>query len=192
MIIRTEEDIIQLVEQDNWMMDLLHAAAQLHLPDWWICAGVIRSKVWDVLHGYQERTPLADIDVIYFDPMNLDEEYEKDLEHKLLEIRPDLPWSVKNQARMHSINNLPPYHSSVDAISKFPETATAIGITLSSPEVVMLTAPYGIQDLIHLRVHPTPFFQATPERAQVYEHRMIQKQWVRQWPNLKVFRIDGH
>ncbi|WP_433946572.1 nucleotidyltransferase family protein [Paenibacillus sp. SN-8-1] len=187
MILRTEADIIQLVEQDNWMMGLLHAAAQLHLPDWWICAGAVRAKVWDVLHGYHERTPLADIDVIYFDPMNLDEGHEKDLEQKLLQIRPNLPWSVKNQARMHKINNLPPYHSSIEGISKFPETATSIGISLNSHEEVILTAPWGIQDLIHLRVQPTPFFQATPERARIYEDRVRKKNWACQWPQLTIF-----
>ncbi|RUT35966.1 nucleotidyltransferase family protein [Paenibacillus zeisoli] len=187
MIIHTEEDVILLVKQDKWLMDILRTAAQLHLPDWWVCAGVVRSKFWDVLHGYQEPTPAADIDVIYFDPSNLDEENEKVLEHRLAELRPGLPWSVKNEARMHKVNNLPPYLSSVDAISKFPETATSIGISLSSVGEVLLTAPWGVQDLVHLRVKPTPFFRAAPNGAQIYEQRIAQKQWTRQWPNLSIF-----
>ena len=35
----------------------------------WIC----RSKIWDILHDFSERTPIPDIDVIYFDPTNIDE-----------------------------------------------------------------------------------------------------------------------
>ena len=40
----------------------------------------------------------------------------------------------KNQARMHVVNNMLPYSSSVDAISKFPETATALGVTLDEKQ----------------------------------------------------------
>ncbi|USB34887.1 nucleotidyltransferase family protein [Paenibacillus sp. YPG26] len=190
MLFCTEEDIICLIEHDEWMLSLLKAAARLELPDWWICAGAIRSKLWDVVHGYSSPTPLADIDVIFFDPNNPNEAYEKELEQRLLSIQPGLPWSIKNQARMHIPNNLPPYKSSEDAISKFPETATSIGISLSSSGAVILTAPWGIQDLIDLQVQPTPFFKATPERLRVYEQRMDQKQWDRIWPRLSIYRAD--
>ncbi|MBN8190599.1 nucleotidyltransferase family protein [Bacillus sp. NTK074B] len=42
----SEQDIINLVKKDAWMMSMIEAAKMLHLPDWWICAGFIRSKVW--------------------------------------------------------------------------------------------------------------------------------------------------
>ena len=32
--IRTEQEIIALIEDDKWMMDLLRVAEQLNLPDW--------------------------------------------------------------------------------------------------------------------------------------------------------------
>ena len=56
MIITTEGEIMALIQQDKWMMELLNAAKSLNLPDWWICAGFVRSKIWDVLHGFDERT----------------------------------------------------------------------------------------------------------------------------------------
>lgn len=115
---------------------------QLNLPDWWICAGFVRSKIWDTLHWFEERTPIPDIDVIYFDPRNIEENEEKKYEDKLKMIMPNFPWSVKNEARMHNRNNGQPYSSSVDAISKFPETATAIGVKLDEKDNVILTAPY--------------------------------------------------
>ena len=46
---------------------------------------------------------------------------------------------------MHVVNNMPPYSSSVNAISKFPETATALGVTLDELNNVILTAPCGIE-----------------------------------------------
>lgn len=80
-----------------------------------------------MLHGFKERTPISDIDVIYYDDGNTDELEEKKLEMRLRNILPDIPWSVKNEARMHVVNGIPPYSSSIDAISKFPETATSLG-----------------------------------------------------------------
>ncbi len=62
-----EEDVIFLIEKDTWMMDVLKYAKSLNLPDWWICAGFVRSKIWDTVHGFKEKTSLPDVDVIYFD-----------------------------------------------------------------------------------------------------------------------------
>lgn len=36
----------------------------LALPDWWIGAGFVRSKVWDMLHKYTKRTPLGIDDLV--------------------------------------------------------------------------------------------------------------------------------
>ncbi len=172
MSIKTEQDIIKLIQNDSWMMEILQTARSLQLPDWWICAGFVRSKIWDVLHGYEVRTPTPDIDIIYFDPLHISEATEKELENKLKSIDSTIPWSVKNQARMHVVNNMPPYSSSVDAISKFPETATALGVTLDEEENVVLTAPCGIEDVLALQVKPTPHFLETKERTNMYEKRL--------------------
>ncbi|NOU74684.1 hypothetical protein GC098_25405 [Paenibacillus sp. LMG 31458] len=143
-LISSREDIISLISDDEWMMDILRASKSLQLPDWWVCAGFVRSKIWDTLHGYKERTPLSDVDVIYFDALNKSEDIEKRLEAQLKQIIPNIPWSVKNQARMHVVNNIPPYSSSLDAMSKFPETATALGLKLDNQDNVLLAAPCGI------------------------------------------------
>lgn len=96
------------------------------------------------------RTPIPDIDVIYFDSSNTNELEEKKIENKLKVLVPKIPWSVKNQARMHVINNMEPYFSSIDGISKFPETVTALGVKLDDQENVILTAPWGITDVVNL------------------------------------------
>lgn len=184
-----EEKIIELITEDEWMMDILKAAKSLNLPDWWICAGFVRSKIWDTLHNFNERTPIPDIDVIYFDPRNIDELTEKKLEEMLKTLMPKVPWSVKNEARMHIKSNMPPYSSSVDAISKFPETATALGVKLDERENVKLIAPCGISDVINLEVKPTLFFRETKERVEIYEARIIKKNWKSIWNNLKVHYI---
>lgn len=187
MHIQTEQDIINLIQDDTWMMKVLQIAKSLELPDWWVCAGFVRSKIWDVLHGYELRTSTPDIDIIYFDPLHISESTEEKLENKLKSIDSTIPWSVKNQARMHVINNMPPYSSSVDAISKFPETATALGVTLDERDNVVLTAPCGIQDVLTLQVKPTSHFLETNERTDMYEKRLQKKNWQSKWPNITIF-----
>ncbi|ALS78756.1 nucleotidyltransferase family protein [Planococcus sp. ANT_H30] len=183
-VIKSENDIIELIRKDAWMMKLLKTVKGLNLPDSWICAGFIRSKVWDTLHGYGERTTLRDIDVIYYDAENLDEKIEKQLESTLVSLLPNVPWSVKNQARMHSRNRVAPYSSAIDAIAKFPETATALGIKLDKNDNLVLIAPHGIIDVISLTVRPTPFFTANKERIAVYQKRIQQKNWKLTWNRL--------
>lgn len=190
MDIKTEQDIIKLIQNDTWMMEILQKAKSLQLPDWWVCAGFVRSKIWDILHGYEVRTPTPDIDIIYFDPLHISKSTEKKLENELKSIDSTIPWSVKNQARMHVVNNMPPYSSSVDAISKFPETATALGVTLDEQDNVVLTAPCGIEDVLTLQVKPTPHFLETKARITMYEKRLQKKNWQSKWLNITIFHLE--
>ncbi|MWC28591.1 nucleotidyltransferase family protein [Paenibacillus sp. MMS18-CY102] len=190
MKLQTAQDIIQLVLADEWMVEILHNANSLNLPDWWVCAGFVRSKIWDTLHGFNERTPMPDVDVIYFDAAIIDENVEKQLEQKLRRINPQVPWSVKNEARMHVVNNIPPYASSVDAISKFPETATALGLTLDKQNNVILAAPCGVQDVLNAVLKPTPYFEQTEARAAIYEDRVVKKNWKSIWDMVTVHHIE--
>ncbi len=189
-MIKNEKEIIKLIEEDEWMMEIIRAAKELHLPDWWICAGFVRSKIWDTLHGFQERTAIPDVDVIYFDRSNMSELEEKKLERKLKEQFPNIPWSVKNQARMHTVNKLPPYLSSVDAISKFPETATALGVKIDDNEQLILTAPCGIEDVMNLQLKPTPHFAQSNDLKAIYEERIEKKNWKSIWKEIEVHHIS--
>ncbi|ESU33428.1 hypothetical protein G3A_06270 [Bacillus sp. 17376] len=189
-MLKNKVDVIQLIQSDDTMMEIIQAASTLNLPDWWICAGFVRSKIWDELHDFKERTSIPDVDVIYFDSLNIDENDEKLLEKQLKRILPDIPWSVKNQARMHVVNQIPPYASSEDAISKFPETATALGVKMDSENNLVLTAPFGIEDVLNLEVKPTPFFTETIERAAIYEERIVKKNWKATWPKVKMHHIN--
>lgn len=181
MNLSNEQDIIKLIAADEWMMNVLQCASSLGLPDWWVCAGFVRSKVWDTLHLYEKRTPLPDVDVIYFEADIVDEENEKRLERDLTNLDPTIPWSVKNQARMHVVNHVTPYLSSTDGMSKFPETATAIGVTLDDKGGLLLSAPYGVEDLIFMKIKPTPYF----EESQLFKDRLIAKKWSTKWPKVK-------
>ncbi|WP_249870606.1 nucleotidyltransferase family protein [Oceanobacillus saliphilus] len=181
MKLENEEDIIQQIKNDAWMMEILKTARTLELPDWWICAGFVRSKIWDELHGGDKRTEMADIDVVYFDKRNTDESAEKRLENILIELLPNVPWSVKNEARMHLRNNVDPYISTIDAIAKFPETATALGVKLDETGELCLTAPHGVQDVLDLVVRPTPLFKSSNKLMENYLKRIQDKKWHEKW-----------
>ena len=186
---RTEEDVINSFAKDKWMMEVLKCAKTLNLPDWWICAGFVRSKVWDVIHNFEERTGMPDIDVIYYDQTNLEESMEKKHERALNRLLPAIPWSVKNQARMHLVNKISPYASAVDAISKFPETATSLGVKLDDRNNLILVAPHGIHDVVNLVVKPTPFFCETEDRKLIYEVRVRKKNWQAIWNKVEIIRF---
>ena len=71
---QSEGDILALIRDDPWMMDVLKMVRQRQLPGSWGGAGFIRRKIWDTLHGFEEPTPLNDIDILLFDPSNHREE----------------------------------------------------------------------------------------------------------------------
>jgi uncharacterized protein len=87
---------------------------------------------------------------------------------------------------MHVANNIPPYCSAVDAISKFPETATALGGRLDDRGNVQLTAPHGIEDVVNMEVKPTPYFLESKDRMLIFEKRLHDKNWQAIWKRIVV------
>ena len=181
-----DTDILALVAADSWMMAALAAVAGLGLPDCWIGAGFLRGAVWDRLHGYGERTPLDDIDVVYFDPEAPGPAAEAALERRLDARLPGLPWEVKNQARMHLRNGDAPYRSSADALAHWLETPTAIGVRLNQAGGPELLAPLGTGDLLALVVRPTPHARAHEHRLTAYRERLTRKNWPARWPKMRM------
>jgi len=47
----TEEEILDLIRADKWMMKVLLSASSLNLKDWAVGAGFVRNKVWNHLSG---------------------------------------------------------------------------------------------------------------------------------------------
>lgn len=178
-----ELELTKIIKSDQLLMSILKAVQTLQLNDCWVAAGVIRNKVWDYLHNVQ--TEINDIDVIYFDEYDSSIEAEKALESKLQEIMPNQPWSVKNQARMHKINRIPPYVSSIEGVAHFPETPTAIAVRLNNNKIEIL-APYGLNDLFEGLVRPTPPFNENSKLYTIYSNRIQNKNWGSIWNKLIV------
>jgi hypothetical protein len=172
-----------LMCSDAWMMECLRAVERLKLPDWYIAAGFLRNAIWDFLHEKTIRTPLNDVDVVYYDPADLERTTEEALETALQPRLPGVNWQVRNQARMHVPDGHPPYRDSEHAMAHWPEIPTCVGVRIEPDGSLKVAAPYGIEENWSLRVAPNP---AVRYAAVLYNDRIRNKQWLVHWPKLKV------
>lgn len=179
-----ETRLIQLLGEEEQIIKDLKLIRQLNLPQSYIAAGYIRNYVWDRLHGYGNRGTYNDIDVIYYDPQDVSEERDRLLEDELKRSTSNDKWSVKNQARMHIRNGESPYISTMDAVKRWPETATAVGAMLDETDQLMICAPHGLEDLFKMVVRRSPFFA---DQA-YYLERVGKKEWDRLWPLLTIMK----
>lgn len=175
--------VYEILKSDHDRMRILSYVKNLNLNDSWIGGGFVRNAIWDYVHGI--RTPLGefDIDIIYYDKQDLDPEFDLELEQKLLACDHKQKWSVKNQARMHERNRDEPYTDCADAISKWPETATAIAIRINDFDELELLAPFGCADIFNLNIQPTPHFQ---KKISIVQDRIKNKNWLLIWPKLNI------
>lgn len=168
----------------DWQWEVLRAVRDLRLPDCWVAAGFVRNAVWDLLHGYDEPTPLADIDVLFSLDAPDDAYSEQVYEAALAQALPQHTWQVRNQARMHHVNGFAPFRSSAHAMCHWVETPTATGLALDRLDRLQINAPLGVSDLMSLRVQPGPMFRG--EKVPIYRDRIRRKGWGKQWPKLKI------
>src|SRR6185437_16242720 len=180
--LRDATGICRLIAASPFHLAALRSVGALALPDWWIGAGFVRSLVWDHLHAFAVPTRLRDVDVIWFDAQRASASVDDTLTAQLRAIQPEVPWSVKNQARMHGRNGDRAYRSSTDAMRHWPETATAVAVTLAADGTLNLAAPFGVDDLLAMLMRPTPHFR---ERMAAYRARQSAKEWHATWPMLR-------
>lgn len=185
-----ERRLITIVTASPAHLSILGEVAACGLPDCWVAAGFVRDLVWDHLHGRAPELPRNDIDVIWFDAARPDSAQDKALEAQLSVIRPDVRWSVDNQARMHLRNDDPPYASAVDAMRHWPETATAVAVQLAAGGQLRVAAPHGLADLFAIIARPTPGFM-TGARHAVHLQRVKDKGWRDRWPLLRIAGDQG-
>ena len=183
---RDTADITDFIARNPRMMRCLAVLAAHGPADAWIGAGFVRNAVWDHLSGQDTEALLpADLDVVFHDPVNATAEQDAAFEAALSMAVPDLPWSVRNQARMHERNGHDPYRDVSDALAHWAETAAAIAARLG-PQGIEILAPFGVEDVLGMIIRPTPAFRTKPE---VVSARMEAKGWRRRWPKLRVIGL---
>ena len=185
------QQLRDLARATPWFWAMLEAARDCNPPDWFIGAGVIRNLVWDHLHGYQSPTPLADVDLIFFDATDLSPARDQAVQDQLATRLPGVKWEATNQAAVHLWYEdlfgfpVPPFHSSEEAVATWPETATSVAARLLPDETLQIVAPCGLADLFGLVLRRNPS-RVTREQ---FQQRLQRKQITQKWPRVQV--IDG-
>lgn len=177
-----KKELIKIINADEYTRRIIDFVYELS-NNFYVGGGIIRNLVWDRQHRYKIQTPLDDIDIIYFDKTNATKQHDDAIEKEIRFLLPNIDWSVKNQARMHAINGDSEYKDITDAVSKWPETASAILVKKDRFGKYKIIAPHGLKDLFALHIRPTPAFVNKTNR--IYE-RCKSKKWKEKWPNLKI------
>ena len=180
-------DLEDIVRSTPTLVTALEAARDVDSPDWLLGAGAVRTAVWDRLHGFDPSGP-TDVDVVFFDPIDLSSERDAQVEQALRDRAPEIPWDSKNQAAVHLWYperfgyEVEPLTSSADGVATWPETATCVGLRLDVRDRLSVVAPYGLDDLLGL-VH-----RRNPRRVSVqeYERRLRDKRIAERWPNATI------
>lgn len=168
-----------LLANDGIRMEILEIVRAIALPDCYIAAGCIRNLVWDALHGI--KTPLNDIDVVYFDPLEEDNQQAKKISAQLNKQYPHLNWQVKNQAFMHLRNGDSPYKNTLDAMSYWPEQETAVAAALLDDGSIRIINSFALDSLYAGKITHNKKRLRT-----VFIHRIEAKNWLGVWPKLQV------
>ena len=182
--LKNKSEILDSFRENPDMMAILTIIRDLELKDSWLAAGSVRNFIWNLLSDKPAFDRETDVDVIFFDP---EVSYEETLaiENKLREDFPQYQWELKNQAYMHRHSpHTEPYVNSCDAMSKYPERCTAIGLRLHADTTLELFAPYGLEDILNFQVRPTPHFLENQDRMKLYQKRLSKKNWREKWKNL--------
>ncbi|MEX2784021.1 nucleotidyltransferase family protein [Streptococcus sp. H49] len=178
--------IDHIIRNSKEMMTLLEIISSFDLKDCWLCAGTLRNYIWDVLSGKSATVHFSDIDVIFFDD-SISYNQTLTIEQAIKKQYPQYNWEVKNQYYMNSHSpNTDKYSSSKDAVSKFPEKCASIAARLAPDGTLEVFTPHGVDDLINFTVSPTPHYSLGKERRNVYNKRIMKKNWQKIWPNLSV------
>lgn len=182
-----EHRLTAMVAASDPLMAALRAVRSLRLRSWCIGAGAIRSLVWDTLHGFDHRSPLNDMDVVYFDA-NAGPEHDAHLEKQLRYAMPNLCWEVTNQAGVHRWfadalgQVVAPLASLEEGVGTWPEFATCVGVYLNAVGTLGVIAPHGLDDLFGLRVRHNP----QRASAATYRERVQAKRFAERWPRLSI------
>jgi uncharacterized protein len=110
---------------------------------------VLRDLVWDGLHGGFDPARVKDVDLAFYDPLDLSHGREVELERALSAFLPGVTWDAKNQAAVHIWYRrrfgigVPRLVSAADGVATWPETATAVAVRLGADDSLEVSAPCG-------------------------------------------------
>jgi hypothetical protein len=186
--VELEASLLAMVRSSALLMRALDVARAVDPQDWLIGSGAIRNLVWDRLHGFERPTMPRDLDLVFFDPEDLGEEREQEVQYALAAKAPEVPWDARNQAAVHLWYPemfgvaVEPLTSSADAVATWPETATAVAVRLLPDDTLRVVAPCGLDDLFGLVCRRNP----RRVTAEEYRRRVHSKRIAERWPMVTI------
>lgn len=157
----------------------------LDLPGSWLVAGCLFQTVWNMQAGRRPESGIKDYDIFYFDPSDLSETAEADVQTSVDATLGDLGVTIEvtNQARVHLWyaghfgRPYPALASAEEGISRFLVRETCVGVRQAE-----CYAPYGLTGLYAGTLTPNP---ATPY-PELFDDKVAS--YMARWEWLKVER----
>ena len=181
----------EILNRNKTLMEILKRLEKYQKEDsnfknYYVGAGAINQTVFNYFHRYPIDQNISDYDIVYYDK---DTSYEqedkiiKKIESSLKDL--NIKTDIKNECRVpiwkkEKYNQeIKPYLSVEDAISRWITTITCIGVRLEEGKL-KIYAPYGLEDLFSLIIRPVK----KDATLKVYEEKV--KKWQQKWPKLTI------
>ena len=184
------ETFIKIIKQNSDLVTILDYIYELKLPNFYIAAGSVFQTIWNYYDNKPLNFGIKDIDIIYYDPINLSKEseqkLEKTIEDYLKKAGLNYELDIHNEARMHlwkkdnENKNIDQYKNSEDAIHQWIATVHAIGITKENNEIKVY-APYGLSDIFSKTIRPIKHKNNSKE---LYNKKVAS--WQKRFENLNI------
>lgn len=142
--------------------EALLRARELDLPQWLIVSGALYNTLWNRLTERPLEHGLKDLDLVYFDAGDLSYDAEDRVIRRAEAVFRDfpIPVEIRNQARVHLWfeqrfgQPYPPLPSAAAALERFASTTHALGLRLDAGGRPVLSAPFGLQNALNLKLRP--------------------------------------
>ena len=184
------ETFIKIIKQNSDLVTILDYIYELKLPNFYIAAGSVFQTIWNYYDNKPLNFGIKDIDIIYYDPINLSKEseqkLEKTIEDYLKNAGLNYELDIHNEARMHlwkkdnENKNIDQYKNSEEAIDQWIATVHAIGITKENNEIKVY-APYGLSDIFSKTIRPIKHKNNSKE---LYNKKVAS--WQKRFENLNI------
>lgn len=187
----TEEEATRFraaLTRNTTLIEVLHRAATMNLPGWYLAAGALTQSVWNHVTQQDPENGIDDYDLVYYDDSDLSWEAEDAVIQEGAKVFADLPTRVeiRNQARVHlwypQKFGIPcPQHTSTEgAITSWLCGTALLGVRLLPNGDWKVFAPWGFTDILNLTVRPN---SVSGTRA-AYEKKT--SRWQAIWPGLNI------
>ena len=189
--ISSNAEFLRLIALNPAVVEIVHRAPMLGLPDMWVVSGCLFQTVWNVLAGDHPMRAIKDYDLFYFDSSDCSSESEQDANRRAAELFSGLgcELDVRNQARVHmwyadefGVDGYPRLTKSTDGIDNFLAVCCMVAVRRTSVGRIELYAPFGVEDVLNRIMRPNPWYPNAP--GDCYNTKA--ERWRALWPDLKV------